>query len=69
MQAFYSSMGIPVPKKVNRVRKDMSLSNILKSEVLFWYLFKSGLREPRINDLTQEQAMNDGLVTINDMLS
>ena len=69
MQAFYSSMGLPMPKATTKGKKDMSLSNILKSEVLNWYLFKSGLREPRVNYLTHEQALNDGLSTINDLLA
>lgn len=60
-------MGLPAPKTASKIKKDMSLSNILKSEVLNWYLFKSGLREPRLNSLPHEQALNEGLVTINDL--
>ena len=47
----------------------MSLSNILKSEVLQWHLFKSGLRDPCVNSISHEQALNEGLVIVNDMIA
>jgi len=47
-------------------KKDRSLSSIIKSEVLSWYLFKSGLRDPRVNAMTHEQALNEGTMLVTD---
>lgn len=48
LQQLYSAAGLATPGST-RVKKDMSLSNILKSDVLNWYLFKSGLKAPTVN--------------------
>ena len=46
----------------------MSLNNILKSDVLNWYLFKSGLKTPSVDQMSHDQALQDGLMAINEGL-
>lgn len=46
----------------------MSMSNILKSDVLNWYLFKSGLKVPQVDKMSHEKALQEGLTLINEGL-
>ena len=46
----------------------MSLSSILKSDVLNWYLFKSGLKIPQVSQMSHDQALQEGLTLINESL-
>ena len=46
----------------------MSLSNILKSDVLNWFLLKSGLKVPVVNQMTNDYALQEGLSLINEDL-
>lgn len=54
----------PYVQQPTKVKKDMSLSNIMKSNVLNWYLLKSGLKTNIIDKMSNDVAIQEGLELI-----
>ena len=48
--------------------KDSAIESINKSDVLFWHLFKGGLRVPDIESRSFEECLQEGLRLIEDRL-
>lgn len=54
----------PYMQQPTKVKKDLSLTNIMKSNVLNWYLFKSGLKTKIIDKMSNDVALQEGLELI-----